>query len=130
MPEGLANPDKYRPTPKEQDLLEIMINPENYECTPSKLMELASVNPNCYYDAIKKKGFIELLKEKSFNLVDSSIPLVVNAFVSHAKKGSYQHGKTLLEMGNMIEDPSEKIIKAANNYIDFLNHVANKEEKE
>jgi hypothetical protein len=99
-----TEPDKYKPTKAETALLLVMLNPENATLSITDICNLAGVNRSSYYDAFAKEKFVGYYKSKAKDLISHAIGPVVNSFVKEAKKGSYQHGKTLLEMAGLHTD--------------------------
>jgi hypothetical protein len=59
-----------------------------------------------YYRAFDKPEFKELYKSQSKALVDQSIAPVLNTFVREALRGSFQHGKVILEMAGLYSEKS------------------------
>ena len=53
--------DKYKPTPAEKKLLEVLLNAENVGKSVQELCNLAGVSRNKYYDAMKKQEFVDLV---------------------------------------------------------------------
>ena len=101
------NSTKYKPTPKEELLLEALLNPENRKKTVTKICEIAGCSRRTYYTAFEKPEFVEYYKEKCRDLVKQSVAPIVNTFVKMAKKGSYTHGKVVLEMAGMYTEKKE-----------------------
>lgn len=71
------------------------------------ICRIAKCARSTYYEAFGKPGFVELYKQESANLVQQSVAPVINAFITAALRGSFQHGKVLLEMADMYSDKLE-----------------------
>ena len=65
------------------------------------ICKAAKCTRNIYYTAFAKPEFVEIYKELSESIVKQSIAPVINAFVREAKRGSFNHGKVLLEMAGL-----------------------------
>ncbi len=76
------------------------------------ICKAAKCSRNIYYDAFAKPEFVELYKQYSNDLVKQSVAPVINAFIREAQRGSFNHGKMLLEMAGMYTDKSEVEIKS------------------
>ena len=104
---------KYKPTEKEKNLLEILINPDYRMKSITDICKAAKCSRNTYYDAFAKEEFVKIYKEMSESLVKQAIAPVINAFVREAQRGSFNHGKVLLEMAglyNKKDDDDNKTI--------------------
>jgi len=102
--EAIQNFTEYEPTEKEKNILEVLMNPENRMKSITDICKLAKCTRPVYYEAFKKLGFVELYQRMSMDIVKQSIAPVLNAFVREAQRGSYQHGKALLEMAGIYTD--------------------------
>jgi hypothetical protein len=97
----------YEPSENELKLLKTLLNPKNRNLSITEKTEQAGISRQMYYYYMKKQGFVDLLRKASKNLVVSEIPDIIHAFVNEAKKGSFKHGKLLLEMSEMYSDKIE-----------------------
>lgn len=61
--------DKYKPTPAEKKLLEVLLNAENVGKSVQELCNLAGVSRNKYYDAMKKQEFVDLVNKTTMDLI-------------------------------------------------------------
>lgn len=108
---------EYTPTQKEKALLEVLLNPEFRMKSITDICKAAKCSRNVYYDAFEKPEFRELVKKKSKELVEHALPAMINTFVKQGLRGSYPHGKVILEMGGIyterqeIENHNTNIIK-------------------
>lgn len=98
----ITKTDEYVPTAAEKKLLNVMLNPENVTLNVTEVCAKAGVSRDLYYTAIGKEGFRKIMPDLSRQLVSGSILQVVQAFVREAKKGSFPHGKTILEMAELV----------------------------
>lgn len=94
-------------TEKEKNLLEVLINPENRMKSITDICKLAKCTRPVYYDAFAKPEFVEIYKQYSNDLVKQSVASVLNTFIREAQRGSFQHGKVILEMAGMYNDKIE-----------------------
>jgi hypothetical protein len=117
---------EYKPTEAEKRLLEVLLSPEHRLKTITDICKLAMCSRTIYYEAFKKPEFQAIYKAQSKALVDQAIAPVLNTFVREALRGSFQHGKVILEMaglysekstvevtGNLLESPEERRARIA-----------------
>lgn len=100
----LQNFTEYKLTEKEKNLLEVLINPENRMKSITDICKLAKCSRPVYYEAFSKPEFVEIYKQYSVDLVKQSVASVINTFIREAQRGSFQHGKVLLEMAGLYTD--------------------------
>lgn len=98
MTESLQNFTVYQPTAKEQAILDTLIDPENRMKSVTQICKLAKCTRPVYYAAFRKPEFVELYKEQSMDLLKQSIGPVINTFIRETQRGSFPHGKVILEM--------------------------------
>jgi hypothetical protein len=101
------NSTKYEPTQKEKALLEVLLNPEHRMKSITDICKIAGCDRVTYYNAFAKPGFSELYKEQSKDLVRQAVAPVLNTFVREAIRGSFQHGKVILEMADVYTESSK-----------------------
>lgn len=94
--------NNYVATKKEEDLLKILLDPAHRTKSITDQCKLAKVSRPVYYEAMRKPEFREYLKARSLELVVAAVPATVNAFVKKAQRGSYTHGKVILEMAGLL----------------------------
>lgn len=99
--------DEYKPTTAEEKLLQILANPEHIGLKVSEICQLADISRETYYKSFKKPEFVAYHDKLCKDLVKQSLTPVVNAFITEAKRGSFQHGKILLEMGGIYTNKQE-----------------------
>ncbi|MHB8061268.1 MAG: phBC6A51 family helix-turn-helix protein [Ruminiclostridium sp.] len=97
----------YTPTKAEESLLDIMLSPENRMKSVADICKLAKVDRATYYRAFQKPEFVEIYNKRSVDLVKQSVASVLNTFVREAQRGSFQHGKVLLEMAGVYTEKSD-----------------------
>jgi len=97
---------EYSPTESEKRLLEVLLSPEHRMKSITDICKIALCSRFVYYDSFKKPGFQALYKAQSKALVDQSIAPVLNTFVREALRGSFQHGKVILEMAGLYSEKS------------------------
>lgn len=89
-----------------------MLDPASRLKTVTEICEAAGCSRNCYYESFKKTEFAELVRQRSKELVARAAPMLVNAFLREALRGSFQHGKVLLEMAELYQE--SKALTGAN----------------
>ncbi len=92
---------EYRPTAKQQKLLDVLLDPQNRGITITDACALAGCSRKVYYNAIKNEEFVKLYKDQSFDLIKAALGQVINTFIEKAKEGSYQHGEAILDMAGV-----------------------------
>ena len=102
--DNLQNPTVYQPTTAEQKLLEVLLNPEFRGKSKTDICQIAGISRQTYYDAFKKPEFVAYYEAQARDLVREAVGPVINAFVKEAKKGSYPHGKVVLEMAGLYAE--------------------------
>lgn len=100
------NCTEYIPTEAESRILELLLTPEHRMKSITEICKLALCSRTIYYNAFKKPEFQALYKSQSKALVDQSIAPVLNTFVREALRGSFQHGKVILEMAGLYSEKS------------------------
>ena len=103
---------EYQPTTAEVKLLEILLNPEYRTKSITEVCKIANCSRPTYYDAMAKPGFKAIYEDKTKDLIKQSIGPVVNTFVREALRGSFQHGKVILEMAGLYSEKSTIDINA------------------
>ncbi len=102
-------------TKAEQLLLEALLNPENRMKSVADVCKAAKVDRATYYRAFQKPEFVEIYNKRSVDLVKQSVASVLNTFVREAQRGSFQHGKVLLEMAGVYAEKSDVKVSGAVN---------------
>jgi hypothetical protein len=122
--DNLQNFTEYKLTDKEKNLLEVLLNPENRMKSITDICKLAKCSRPVYYEAFSKPGFVEIYKKRSMDMVKQSIASVLNTFIREAQRGSFQHGKILLEMAGMYTESSDvKVSGEVNTNTDKLDAI-------
>jgi hypothetical protein len=104
---ALQSLTEYQPTIAEQKLLEILLSPEHRTKTVTDICKLAGCSRPTYYEAMAKPEFKALYEAKTKDLVKQAIGPVVNTFIREALRGSFQHGKVILEMAGLYSDKQQ-----------------------
>lgn len=94
-------------TNAENSLLEALLNPENRMKSVTEICKLAKIERVTYYRAFQKPEFVEIYKSRSVDLVKQNVASVLNTFVREAQRGSFQHGKVILEMAGLYAEKSD-----------------------
>ncbi|OPY59166.1 MAG: hypothetical protein A4E55_00383 [Pelotomaculum sp. PtaU1.Bin035] len=102
------NLTEYTLTQKEENLIEVMLDPANRMKSITDICKLANCSRVTYYEAFNKPGFVKIYKERSIALAEKYLGSVMNAFVREAARGSFQHGKVLLEMAGAYKEVTRK----------------------
>lgn len=117
MTEKADNPSQkcseYKPTKAEAKLLEVMLNPAYRLKSISEVCEIAGISRRQYYNIFAKPEFVDHYKQESKALASKHIGQVLNAFVKEASRGSFQHGKVLLEMAGLYQETTRKEVTGA-----------------
>ncbi|HIW31254.1 MAG TPA: hypothetical protein IAA29_00555 [Candidatus Paenibacillus intestinavium] len=100
--------DKYKPTPAEKKLLEVLLNAENVGKSVQELCNLAGVSRNKYYDAMKKQEFVDLVNRTTMDLIKGKAANVLNAAYNFAltEKG-HQDRKMILTIAGIYAEKQE-----------------------
>lgn len=93
-------------TKKEQELLELLLNPQHRTKTVTEICKLADCSRTVYYKAFQKPEFKQKYEDEAKELVKQAIGPVVNTFIREALRGSFQHGKVILEMAGIYSEKS------------------------
>jgi hypothetical protein len=96
----------YQLTDKEKILLEILLNPEHRTKSVTDICKIANCSRPTYYDAMEKPGFMAIYEQKTKDLIKQAVGPVINTFVREALRGSFQHGKVILEMAGLYSEKS------------------------
>ena len=104
---SIQNFTDYEPTEKEKNLLEVLLNPENRMKSITDICKLAKCTRPVYYEAFAKPGFVEIHNKYSVDLVKQSVSSVLNTFIREAQRGSFQHGKVILEMAGLYAEKQD-----------------------
>jgi len=96
---------EYNPTKSEQKLLEVLMNPANRMKSATDVCQIAGISRETYYAAF--------YKDMSLKVVKAAVAPVINAFVREAQRGSFQHGKILLEMADMYAEKTKREVTGA-----------------
>jgi len=96
----------YEATVKEMALLETLLNPEHRMKSITDICKIASCSRTCYYESFAKPEFRALYELKVKDLVKQAIAPVLNTFIKEALRGSFQHGKVILEMAGLYNEKS------------------------
>lgn len=110
MAESQQNSTEYKPTQKEERLIEVLLDPANRMKSITDICGMVPCDRGTYYNAFDKPGFIELYTRKSQELAKKHLGQVMSAFVREAVRGSFQHGKVLLEMAGAYKETTRKEI--------------------
>lgn len=114
MPENPSqNCSEYQPTKAERKLLEVLLNPVHRLKSITEICEIAEISRRQYYNIFAKPEFAEHYKQESKRLVGRYAGPLINAFIKEAVRGSYQHGKVLLEMAGLYQETTRKEVTGA-----------------
>jgi hypothetical protein len=97
----------YNPTKAEQALLDVLLNPENRMKSVTDVCKVAKIDRVTYYRSFAKPEFVALYQQRSIDLIKQHVAPVINTFVREAQRGSFQHGKVLLEMAGVYTEKLE-----------------------
>lgn len=108
---------EYSPTPIEQRILEIIFDPEHVSTTITEKCEALGIARNTYYHHMNKPEFQAYYIRLAKDLIKQNTAPLVNAAVKHAKAGSFQHFKFLMEMGDIHKEDNKLQLDAAIEHI-------------
>lgn len=116
---------EYQPTPKEERLIEVLLDPANRMKSITEICGIVPCDRGTYYNAFNKPGFVELYTRKSQELAKKYLGQVMSAFVREATRGSYPHGKVLLEMAGVYKETVRKEVSGdKNNPVEVNVHLS------
>lgn len=107
--------DDYSPTPGEEKLLQVRLDPENLGKNITELCQAAGISRQTYYDSMKKQGFVNLLNKLRLESLRNYISDVIDAsFKTATTCGSrgFQDRKMLLEMAGLYRSEQSFIFNA------------------
>jgi hypothetical protein len=107
--ETQQNATLYEPTKLEEILLDILLNPENRLKSVTDICKLAKCDRVTYYRAMKKPEFVAYYQAEAKNLTKHAVGPIINTFIREAQRGSFQHGKVLLEMADVYTEKVESV---------------------
>ena len=102
--EGLQNVTNNSLTEAEEKLLEVLLSPENRMKSITDVCNIADISRMTYYRAFDNPQFMGRYKQASKELVNKAVAPVINTFIREAQRGSFQHGKVILEMADMYSE--------------------------
>ena len=112
--DNMTDGDRYTPTPAEEKLLEVLLNPENLGKTVTEKCNLAKIARNTYYDIMKKPEFVKLQNNLAINLIRDKVSDVLQASVKCATTSGargFQDRRMLLEMfGVVVKEDDNRIV--------------------
>ncbi|MGG5372847.1 phBC6A51 family helix-turn-helix protein [Enterococcus sp. AZ196] len=108
MSEDLTNANRYKPTPAEKKLLEILINPEYIGKSVTDICKAATISRFKYYEAMKNEEFTKLVNEITMDLIKGKASDVLNASYKYAltEKG-HQDRKMILTIAGIYTDKQD-----------------------
>jgi hypothetical protein len=109
---AIQKPTNYEPTPAEMKLLKVLLEPESLEMTVTDICKQAGVSRDVYYTAFNKPEFVKYQREVAQTLLAQALLPTIHAFQKEAKKGSFSHGKVMLEMHDLYTEKQEVINKS------------------
>ena len=95
---------KLQNTKKQEQLLQVLANPEHKNKSIKEICVLANISEQYFYQLRRYPSFIERVKAEIGGMIVASAPQIVQAFTDKAKRGSYEHGKYLLQAIDIGKD--------------------------
>jgi hypothetical protein len=83
------------------------MNPDNLYKSITEICRIADIARDTYYEAFKDQSFLTVYNDVSKQIIQSAVMPTINAFKKQAARGSYQHGKVLLEMAGLYKENSK-----------------------
>lgn len=108
----------YRPTPKQAQLLEVLLDPESQFMTVTAICEKASISRDMYYETMKKPEFSQLLSNLTRSYLESKVPVLMQHGVREAlagHQGSPQYWKALMQMAGHLKTGKEAEVAIGEN---------------
>ncbi|MGX4686318.1 phBC6A51 family helix-turn-helix protein [Vagococcus sp. JNUCC 83] len=104
----LTKDNKYKTTPAEKRLLEVLVNPDYLGKSITEICKVAGISRFKYYDAMKKEEFRQLVNDTTMDLIKGKAADVLNATYKFAMtdKG-HQDRKMLLTIADIYKDKQE-----------------------
>lgn len=110
----LTDGDRYSPTPAEERLLEILLNPDNLGKTIVEKCNLAKIARNTYYEIMKKPEFVKLQNSLAVDMIRDKVSDVLAASVKVATTSGargFQDRQMLLRMyGLDVKEDENRVI--------------------
>jgi hypothetical protein len=108
----ITNGDGYTPTPAEEKLLKILLNPEFHGESRRQQCQQAGVSHQTLYKALKKPSFNKLLKDMSLSMIQEYAAPLIQRGIKEALRGNYPFWKTVMEMSGMYRPEQGIDVKA------------------
>jgi hypothetical protein len=112
---NITSEDDYIPSPSEEKLLQVRLDPENIGKNITDLCQTAGISRQTYYSAMQKPEFVELLNRLRIKALQDYIADVIDASYRTATTcGSrgFQDRKMLLEMAGLYRSEQSFIFNA------------------
>lgn len=104
----LSDPlNRYNPTIKEMDLLNILLDPFHRMSSITKVCQMAGVSRKTYYEMFRKPEFQAFYRAALLEVVKQYGGQLVNIGIREARKGSFPHWKVLMEMGGFYGEKKD-----------------------
>jgi hypothetical protein len=103
------NCPEYKLTRAEKSLIEVLLNPDSRFWSVTKICEEAKISRRQYYNIYQKPEFVKFQAKVADELVSKFVLPTIHAFGKEAARGSYQHGKAILEMKGMYSEKNPLI---------------------
>lgn len=104
----MTKDDKYKPTPAENRLLNVVLDTDNVGKNVTELCNLAGISRNKYYEAMHNEQFKELITETSVDLIKGRLGDVINATIKYSlEEKGHQDRKMLLTMAGLYKDKQD-----------------------
>jgi hypothetical protein len=110
-------------TEKENILLEVLMNPEYRMKSITDICSIAKCDRATYYRAFAKQEFTEAYNSKSKELIKQCVAPVINTFIREAQRGSFQHGKIILEMSGLYVEKQQVTSDNTNHNINYTDNA-------
>lgn len=94
----------YIPSPTEQRMLDVALDPYHRFASVSKQCEIAGISRAHYYRLLQNPDFKRYYNDRLIDLIHAQGGQLVNIAVKEARKGSFPHLKLLLEMGGLYAE--------------------------
>lgn len=96
----------------EKKMLEVAAQSGGHRVTLDALAKACGKQPDFVYKKLQEPHFRQLFTEALRGALMVEVPEIVSSFLTEAKKGSFQHGKLLLEIAGVYTQDTNVNINA------------------
>lgn len=99
-------------TPKQEQLLEVLSDPDSKELTVNQKCEKADITVKTYYTYLRDRRFVKAMQLRNLATVISYSPLVVKRVLKDALNGKWMQQDASLRMSGLIagNNPQQPLV--------------------